>query len=631
MEDLLVSNPWSGVEPVREVREAHVSVSSIWPDRLLHVPTMRSHRNNGQNVYGNVLEPRYNILSYTWGYYQDKSENPNKQHVVIHGIDWEIPSIYPDYFTPRGFHLAMERAAQGVRKDSCEWLWVDIACVPQQPQDEEAESEECVRLRKQEIGRQAAIFARAQEPFIWLSKLKTTDIWGAGESPIHAAALNHCTHPFHPNKKIDLDDAALWLRRLNDGSISYTQWLYRILDHPWFKSLWTLQEMILRPDAYFLFDDGLLNLDGSQAQAMQDSNNSGKFCLFNLQLETSILDRIIRNPFHAWENMGYMETKLDYPDSRPIPSVREIHRRLDGTLKRTRELGLTYSNSEPPLPHIAYSAAQHRRVGRLLDRIYGIVQTYRISCNPDPPGATPEKKLEALEDDFGTQLVSLFPIKSQTFIHASHLDRQPRRSWLITQGCKVDGWWGAFEDDNHKIIINLTDYFRINAEHFAGPHVVFKGRAWYLDSFVQDNSSDILNHLDKYDSPKLYNGMLLDYHVSETVLGHKIDYFNGYDDVKQAVEKLARYYGQDSSAQGTHSLRVASLGCSFAPGDHCVKQVGIILAPAREEYCNICGEVEVEHWIRIGLMRWVEDYKRYGLGKKHPELPPPHEFQCMIE
>ncbi|KAI0893173.1 hypothetical protein F4806DRAFT_505153 [Annulohypoxylon nitens] len=586
-----MSNPWSDREPVPK---AHVALNAIWPDRLLHVPTMKSYRNNGQNVYG----------------------NPNKQHVIIHGVDWEIPSIDPEYFTPDGFRLAMERAAQGNRKSPCEWLWVDIACIPQQPQDGK-ESKESIRLRNQEIGRQAAIFSKAQE---------------------NTANLVNCVSPFGSNKKVDLGHAARLLKRLDQGLVLYTQWLNPILSHPWFKSLWTLQEMILRHDACFLFEDGLLGVNkgsGTRAKTMQNSQImpyfSDNLCLHDLEREFSFLDYIINEPFHPWGNMGRIETKINEKprsDSEQILSVAEMYQRLDGMLRLLKELGF----GVPSVFHAPYSAAQHRRVGHLLDRIYGIVQTYGINCNPDPPGATLEEKLEALEDDFGIQLVSQSPINSQLFIHTSCSGRQPRRSWLVTQGCKVDEWWEAFEADDWGVIINLTDYFRTNTEHTEGPHVEFKGQAWYLDSFVQENSKDIFRPIDEDDSPSLYNGILLDYHVSRTVLGHEIDYFTSYDDLKQAVEKLDGHYRRDSLvAKGQHSLQVASLGCSFDPSDSYVHHVGVILAPSHTEDRNVSDEVEPEFWVRVGLVRWIEHYKGRDPRKKHPNLPLPHEFQCTIK
>jgi hypothetical protein len=38
-----------------------------WPRRLLYVLEMRSYERDGDNTYGGVREPAYNIISYTWG------------------------------------------------------------------------------------------------------------------------------------------------------------------------------------------------------------------------------------------------------------------------------------------------------------------------------------------------------------------------------------------------------------------------------------------------------------------------------------------------------------------------------------------------------------------------------------
>ncbi|KAF8847483.1 hypothetical protein BDZ45DRAFT_607411, partial [Acephala macrosclerotiorum] len=124
--------------------------ASIWPHRLLHVKSMTSYVRAGRNIYNSVEAPSYNVLSYTWGYYQD---NAQQHPLLVHGIDWPIPSIKKDHFTTATFQNAIEHAARGVNCP-CEWLWVDIACIPQK---HNLESKEAIGLRGQEIGRQVEI------------------------------------------------------------------------------------------------------------------------------------------------------------------------------------------------------------------------------------------------------------------------------------------------------------------------------------------------------------------------------------------------------------------------------------------------------------------------------------------
>lgn len=98
---------------------------------------------------------------------------------------------------------AMKAAASGVQKDKCEWLWVDVACLPQ---EHEGESQESKRLRGQEIGRQVAIFDPAQESFAWLSGLKTTDLRKAGEPHVRAEALSNYVNLGPLTMNLDMPD-----------------------------------------------------------------------------------------------------------------------------------------------------------------------------------------------------------------------------------------------------------------------------------------------------------------------------------------------------------------------------------------------------------------------------------------
>ncbi|KAL1639152.1 hypothetical protein SLS58_008239 [Diplodia intermedia] len=216
---------------------------------------MTSHIKKGHNIYNGVEGPEYNVLSYTWGYYQDFDPTSTTQVLPVHGVDWKIPRIKEDHFTASSFQRAIKRAAQGVFR-SCEWLWVDIACIPQ---EHEGETIESIALG-QEIGRQVEIFQRAQEAFAWLSSLKTADFTGCLETvDSHLAIMNQHTLVF-PSVQV----AKHFLDELDQCSRSFEAWMERVLGHPWLQSLWTLQEMILRPDAYIMFDDGFLFLDQSE-------------------------------------------------------------------------------------------------------------------------------------------------------------------------------------------------------------------------------------------------------------------------------------------------------------------------------------------------------------------------------
>lgn len=124
-----------------------------------------------------------------------------------------------------------------------------------------------------------------------------------------------------------------------------------------------------------------------------------------------------------------------------------------------------------------------------MDRIYGIVQVYGISCIQNPQGNDESAKLSTLEDDFGEKLVQRAPVLSQLFLHSSE-DESPRRSWLITQKChaKLMG--------KRRLEFRADDEIKEQFEVFRvlpGPRgsdsgdlvLSFRGKAWSLGVFME--------------------------------------------------------------------------------------------------------------------------------------------------
>lgn len=705
-------NPWSHIAPVPDVN-VYDPTDSIWPDRLLHVPTMTSFKGellDGQHFFGKTPNPRYNVLSYTWGFYRD--DEGNSPTISVHGLPWKVPPIKPEHFTPHQFHNAIKNAARGVVKKPCEWLWVDIACIPQEDrtkskdEDKSRLKDELRLLSAQEVGRQVAIFKRAEESFVWLTCLTNKYLQEKG-SNVRVQALENYVMNLGSEasaailKQVDLQVPAHLLprevhlvRRQLGGANSidiaayfvllqfaheanlFSTWINCILDHRWCMSLWTLQEMVLRPDAWLLLDDGLLDVEKDQgrlqgvrfkADMMRDffrtqgitPNESGKWCLSDIKFEIFQLNGLLngRAISRMWDGIKSIETRLKDrlpPDLRyQIPSVAGIQERLSNTLRLMELKGLNALHVS--FPHTAYSAARHRRSEKTVDRIWGIVQTYGISCQPLPleDERADEEKLKDLQDDFGTQLVSKMPVLSQLFIH--NLGREggqpqnPRRSWLITEKCDVeDGWWSNFES-GYKIV-NLFESFQA-IQDSGTLRLKFKGRAWDIDNFVNPVPltdgirfgifNSLFKPLKDADSPTSYNGLMLDQNVSLAVLRDSsnlssnqeamedvdsICLFRSEKDMKEAVAKLKDYYGKD--------LRVASLGCSYIDDLPHVQHVGIVLAPSplkRSVHDRGSRMEAAEVWCRIGLWRWIEDYSPGCAQQRHPQLPSPDEFSCLIE
>ncbi|KAI0454251.1 hypothetical protein F5B21DRAFT_476434 [Xylaria acuta] len=649
-------NPWAGrTHPGTNVE---LITGENWPHRLLHVGTMTSHVRQGKNTYNGVSEPRYNVLSYTWGFFVDQSATATP--LPVHGINWPIPRIKPDHFSANTFRRAIEYVALGCKRPPCDWVWVDIACIPQA---HPGEGPEAIEIRGQEIGRQVEIFKRAEEAFAWLSSLRLDNLFESKQKLTTFLDIVVCVNEGDVGLTSPNDLLRHW-SEVGRLSRSYEQWMRRILDHPWLQSLWTLQEMVLRPDALILFDDGLLDLypgdSGSSKQIspwafMQIKNDIDELRGFN-----------VPGGFFHHATLRYDECK-SLPasqagieaESKTRALISTIEERIISLIALQDERGLSVLASW--FPHSAYSVAQRRRVGRVEDRIYGIVQIYGISCDPSPLGADEFARLRALEDEFGTKLVSIAPLLSQIFIHSDE-DERPRKSWLITQKCKADDFlWSSFMNPS-QVVKSLFDRFEVlpticnNGERTIG--INFEVKAWNLRDFAESSlpssglrtfDRDLLfrkhsgRHLDRY------RGMMLDRHVSKIVLGRAVDYFPSHDQFMDAVDRLEKYYGNTIDDgkdrklvidKSFSTLKVALLGSSSPPNLPVVQFVGLVVARYRrkrriqtanrgkdESAGGSPGSPSRVVWERIGLMRWTECY---GDNKPVHYLLPAHHMLSGI-
>ncbi|KAK8103574.1 uncharacterized protein PG998_010607 [Apiospora kogelbergensis] len=492
---------------------------------------MTSYERQGENVYNGVEAPVYNAFSYTWGYYQV----PEGPSLVIHGIDWPIPAIRCSHFTRESFKNALSLAAKGF-ETQCDWLWLDIACIPQMHQHE---TPEATAIRFQEIGRQAEIFARAQDVFAWLSspdrQSLPNDIIGDSRVIRRMAPTGQ-----GPPSRQQATDFMHWL---DEHSKQLHNWIVAVLGHPFFHSLWTLQEMVLRSDGFILLGDQTV---------YQNAGNRSKATRF-----ASLNDRLrslhemvgTYNTYYLSKLQRAEEVAFNQEESQASrPNIVEITERFQTVIQLLEEKG--FGMNAQWFPHRVYSSAKRRRATQLRDRILGIMQVYEISCNPGPPGASEEEQLQHLEDEFGQQLVARYPLFSQIFVHGSEMNR-PRRTWLITQGCDVDDsfWWrfspastvgNSFE--------SLTTLSSVDA---PGVDLYFKGLCWNLDEFVQASSP--LSPIPQLQKDQLfcregsqgsisYLGLVLDYHAAYSALGRRVSRFSSYEAMHDAVRRLYQSY-----------------------------------------------------------------------------------------
>ena len=97
-------------------------VAGLWPDRLLHIDSMMSFPRTDDLKYNKVHKPSFTILSSKWGLWVKEGASA----LPIKGIQWDMPSIDPNYFTV----VEMTQVLWKMRKHA-EFVWIDVACIDQ--------------------------------------------------------------------------------------------------------------------------------------------------------------------------------------------------------------------------------------------------------------------------------------------------------------------------------------------------------------------------------------------------------------------------------------------------------------------------------------------------------------------
>jgi hypothetical protein len=350
------------------------SVTTIWPRRLLHIPSMTSLERHEGNTYGDQKEPRYSILTYTWGRWQTDQGSA----IDIKGTTWKIPAVEEKHFTVNSFHSVIEKMGEDV-----EHAWVDVACIDQEDNP----------VKMDEVGRQVGIFKQAHRVFVWLNRLEP------GE-------LQHCLDEIFTNgpELGHEKDVSGVLGRLH----SLTEAMGRLFNDPWFSSLWTLQESILRRDAMIL---------SREAKPVP-------LCYMEGYAFLATLISACQNT-HTELSRIQVKYKSNFWD----PSIKHVAEKLQKMIEGVGCHFLYTSN-----PNVQYGAARFRKTSYELDRIYGIMQIYGLQLGESK---RPHEKptLEQLEDEFGEALMIHSPVLAQMFTHLNTPQRE--KTWRITQYSRV--------------------------------------------------------------------------------------------------------------------------------------------------------------------------------------------------
>lgn len=400
-----------------------------WPARLLHIPSMTSIRWEPGNCYKEHKEPKYAVLSYTWGRWEiPKSADLRHPALEVHGIDWEVPSISPNLFSVQDFKNVLLRVSE---ETGVNFIWVDIACINQNSSSEE---------KAREIGRQAKIFGGASFAFVWLladkgaqdsldeltrhfiralelhlQQLETVYQkldsayrgWSRNHAlPDHSSPTRHLGTELQQAAKVELEDDGDSINLI----IRAASAIDALTMLPWFTSTWTLQEAFIKPTAL------LLNRSGD----LMMSQNGNPFSLEDLLTYCRRMHQV------------FSLSAKPFSEDAKASFEAVITRR--GLISKLETSGLRALANRDRLS--LYSCARLRQAGDQNDWIYGIMQVWDFQLGRSAPGRQAEQEwsLEDLEIELGMRLVQEFPIESQLHVHTKEAEVSRRQAWRVSRG-----------------------------------------------------------------------------------------------------------------------------------------------------------------------------------------------------
>ncbi|KAL3444155.1 hypothetical protein BJX65DRAFT_311122 [Aspergillus insuetus] len=173
----------------------------------------------------------YTAISHTWGRWR-KGDAPS---VSVTGVEeWLIPQNTKFEVTDLPDILAS--APLDTR-----YVWLDLLCIPQEP-----DSDRLQQISVNEIARQAKIFRGAKHAIAWL---KDVDGWAGMHAVLRSLSIMYLG---------ETNELPGWVSSLDgpDTRADLELICFRGDDvcgevNGWFSSLWTLQELCLRPDLMF--------------------------------------------------------------------------------------------------------------------------------------------------------------------------------------------------------------------------------------------------------------------------------------------------------------------------------------------------------------------------------------------
>ncbi|KAJ4422065.1 hypothetical protein N0V82_003256 [Gnomoniopsis sp. IMI 355080] len=365
---------------------------------------MTSHERDQIPVYAGVEKPRYSVLSYTWGRFEVRNVQPGRS-LPIQNVPWAVPVIEESHFTVDAFRTVLDQIRVGT-----DWAWVDVACIDQKD----------IKVKMDEIGRQAAIFRNADFAYVWLSRLSIQPCFEA------IAVIDEV----EVTTQVGLKENDIRLRLLEDA-------FSLLLSDPWFTSLWTLQELMMRNDAMVLSSEGSLV---TYCEDPLHKDDVGKFIFpraevskrpisFNKLCSLWIIqyDMLLK----AAHEMNPATEESLFTASRQT-SREDLSARMKVLGEVLEASGILQLNSNNP--HIQYGAARYRKTRHAEDRIYAIMQIYGLRVG-QTLRADYQPCLDDLRTEFGLAINTFSAVQGQMFVHTC--TPYPGRSWCITEDSQV--------------------------------------------------------------------------------------------------------------------------------------------------------------------------------------------------
>ncbi|KAK3939037.1 hypothetical protein QBC46DRAFT_355388 [Diplogelasinospora grovesii] len=392
-------------------------------------------------------------MLFPWGRWRIKGQDADTAPALpVKNTPWPIPPVSSDHFTVEAFKTVIDQIA---KSSGVSWVWVDVGCIDQRRDD--PKSGFINTQAPIEIGRQAAVFKRAKSTFVWLCRLSNAKLTAA-VADVQQHGLDFSDYILGPNRGQRIPDPlAESLRKAFDD----------IFSDPWFSSLWTLQEVVLRNDALVFSTDGTPVL-WAEGQRMF------------LTMFINHCQNVYRDLEKALAQKQTSSSSSSWVVSEAAASA--IHRIKQQIL----QAGFYYLFSTNP--NVQYGTARYRTTTRPEDRIYAIMQIYNIvvgkSVRPDE-----NPQLDELVPEFAAAINNASAILGQYFVHTQKPGSGA--SWQITEQSIIPDALMVYRDPVNLATITLATLDFDGGENGQGQAVaVAKGMVCSFPDLLKASQED---------------------------------------------------------------------------------------------------------------------------------------------